>query len=105
MKGRQGCSRRTFTKTNRVQDEAENDSSSDEYLFHQVGNRSVDPANLQVQINDKRLTMEVDTGAALPIISEKTRKAVFPDKKLRPSKLILKTYTNEPLKVMGTINV
>ena len=71
------------TKTNRVQDdreeqEAEESSSSDEYVFHQVGNRSVDPASVQVQTNNKHLTMEVDTGAALSIISEKTRKAVFP---------------------------
>ena len=49
--------------------------------------------------------MELNTGAALSIISQKTRKAVFPDEKLRHSKLILKTYTNEPLKVMGTLNV
>ena len=63
------------------------------------------PSNVHVRINDKQLTMEVDTGAALSIISEKTRKAVFPDEKLRPSKLVLKTYTNEPLKVMGTLNV
>ena len=62
-----------FAKTNRFQDEAEDGSSSDEYLFHQVGNCSVDPANVQVQINDKWLTMEVDTGAALSIISEKMR--------------------------------
>ena len=49
------------TKTNRVQDdqeeqEAEESSSSDEYVFHQVGNRSVDPANVQVQINNKQLS-------------------------------------------------
>ena len=91
------------TKTNWAQDnreerEMEESSSSDEYVFHQVRNRSADPANIQVQINNKQLTMEVDTGAALSIISKKTRKAVFPDEKLRPSKLILITYTNEPLR-------
>ena len=84
------------TKMNRVQDdreerEVEENSSSSEYVFHQVGNCSVDPSNVQVQINNKQLTMEVDTGAALSIIPEKTRKAVFPDEKLRPSKLILET--------------
>ena len=41
------------TKTNRVQGdlelrEAEQSGSSDEYVFHQVGKRSVDPANVQV---------------------------------------------------------
>ena len=52
------------TMTNQVQDdpeyqEAEESSSSDEYVFHQVGNRSVDPADVQVQINNKQLSMEV----------------------------------------------
>ena len=51
------------------------------------------------------MVMEVDTGAALSIISEKTRKTFFPSEKLRPSDLVLKTYTNEPLKVVGTLNV
>ena len=104
-KGRQWCPQRMSTKTNWVQDhreehEAEVRSSSDEYVFHQVGNRSVDSADVQVKISNKQLS-----GASLSIILEKTRKAMFGDEKLRPSKLILKTYTNEPLKVTGTLNV
>ena len=49
--------------------------------------------------------MEMDTGASLSIISEETRKAVFPEEKLRASELVLKTYTNEPKQVKGTLNV
>ena len=49
--------------------------------------------------------MEVDTGAVLSIISDMTRKAVFPEVKLRPSDLVLKTYTYESMQVMGTLNV
>ena len=80
-----------FTNTNRVQDdgeerEAEQCSSSDEYVFHRAGNRSMDPANVQVQIYSKQLTMEVDARAVLSTILEKERKAVFPDEKLQPSK-------------------
>ena len=33
------------------------------------------------------------------------RKTLFPDQELRPSDLVLKTYTNERLKVVGTLNV
>ena len=47
----------------------------------------------------------MDTGAALSIISEKTRNTFFPREKLRPSDLVLKTYTNELLNVVGTLNV
>ena len=49
--------------------------------------------------------MEVDTGAALSVISETTRLAIFLEHTLHPSTLILKTYTDERLKVTGTLNV
>ena len=46
--------------------------------------------------------MEIDTGAAISIISEATRKAKF---KLRKSNILLKTYTDEAMMVTGQINV
>ena len=49
--------------------------------------------------------MEVDTGATLSIISESTRKAVFPNKKLRASNIEQKTYTEEQIQATGTLNV
>ena len=36
---------------------------------------------------------------------EKTREEIFPGEKLRPSDLKLKTYTNEPMTVTGTLNI
>ena len=103
--GHPGRSRRRFKRTNRVQDDKDSGSSSEEYLLHKVENHSTDPVHVRVQINGKPLKMEVDTGAALSIISEETRKAVFPEEKLRASELVLKTYTNEPMQVKGTLNV
>ena len=55
--------------------------------------------------NGKRLSVEVDTGAEVSIISEKSREEIFPEEKLQPSKVKLKTYTNEPMKVTDTLNV
>ena len=49
--------------------------------------------------------MELDTGAEASIISEETREETFPEEKLRPSDLKLKTYTNEAMRVTGTLNV
>ena len=49
--------------------------------------------------------MKVDMGAALSIIFEETRKAVFLEEKLRASELVLKIYTNDPMQVKGTLNV
>lgn len=56
-------------------------------------------------VNIRKLKMELDTGAAVSIISDATRKALFPDKKLHKSEGVLKTYTDEPMQVLGNLNV
>ena len=59
-----------------------------------------------VWLNGQKLEMEVDTaGALFFVISETTRQAVFPNQTLHPSDLVLKTYTDEHVKVKGTLNM
>ena len=70
-----------------------------------MGTQSSPPVEVDVVVNGTSLTMEVDTGAAVSIISEKTRRALLPHLKLRASDLVLRTYTEEPIKVIGTLNV
>ena len=53
-------------------------------------------------LNGKKLDMEVYTGA---LLSEATRPAMFPDDTLHPSSLFLRMYTDEHMKVKGTLNV
>ena len=64
-----------------------------------------EPISLLVLVNGKKLTMEIDTGAAVSIISDKTRRSLFSELKLNESSLILKTYTDEQMKVIGQLNV
>lgn len=45
--------------------------------------------------------MEVDTGADISIISEETRKALFPTQKIYKSDLTLKIYTGEPTTIIA----
>ena len=52
-----------------------------------------------------KLSMELDTGAAVSITSDATTKALFPGQKLHKSKLVLKTYTKEPMQVIGNLHV
>ena len=52
-----------------------------------------------------RPRLQVDTGAALSVISEATRRAMFPDDILHPSNLVLNTMYDEHMKVKGTLNV
>ena len=49
--------------------------------------------------------MEVDTSADISIISEETQKALFPTQKVYKSDLILKTYTGEPIQIIGNLHM
>jgi hypothetical protein len=101
--------KRHHRSTHRVQDEIPTSdsetSSGDEYHLHKLGEQSSNPIEVEVLVNDKKLVMEVDTGAALSIISEATRKARFPGLRLHKSNVILKTYTEEPMQVVGNLHV
>ena len=55
--------------------------------------------------NGKTLTMEIDTGASVSIISEQLQKQLFPKASVEPSPLQLQTYTGERLGVIGQTQV
>ena len=100
--------RKQFRSTNQVQEVAmmsTSDASGDEYFLHKVGERSSAPIEVDVTANGRKLTMEVDTGAALSIISQATKELVFPDLPLHSSKVMLKTYTGEHMPVIGNLHV
>ena len=73
----------------------ETEGSNEEFTVHNVGRYSNDPVYFHMLINGIRVSMELDTGAEVSIILEKTREEIFPGGKLRISDLKLKTYTNE----------
>ena len=81
------------TKTKYVSDAT--DEAEEEYFLHTVASQSSKPIFVDLQINDKTLQMELDTGAAFTIISERTRKTVFPELPLLKYPIRLKTYTDE----------
>ena len=67
-----------------------------------------DPLLVTVTVNDKELSMEVDTGAALSVISESTYRSTWPEDTrppLKPSNAKLRTYSGETLEVCGVIDV
>ena len=67
------------------------------------------PLIVKVNINNADLQMEVDTGATPSIIIKKTYKRLWPTKRLAPvlkySNAMLKTYSGEHIKVLGSIHV
>ena len=49
--------------------------------------------------------MEIDTGAAVSLISDKTRRCLFPDAVVQPSHASLRTYSGEVIPVVGQLTV
>ena len=63
---------------------------------------------VSVLANNKDLSMEVDTGAALSVISESTYLSTWVSSErppLKPSSAILTTYSGESLEVCGAITI
>ena len=57
---------------------------------------------MEVQIDDRAIKMEVDTGASLSIMSLPTFKKFWPQRELQPSNVRMKTYTGETLAAFGS---
>ena len=66
-----------------------------------VGGGTTPPIKVPLVINDKPVCMELDTGAAITIMSEKQYKELFPEVELRESNVLLKTYSGVRLSVKG----
>ena len=56
-----------------------------------------------MDVNQKPLQFEVDTGAAVTVISDKAYKAAFPGVELSKSDALLRTYTGELMTVLGEL--
>ena len=93
-------------KIHHVQDEQQSlddvGNSDDDFHLHQLSRHSAEPIMATLLLKGKKLDIEVDTGV---LLSEATRRAMFPDDILHPSSLFLRMYTDEHMKVKGTLNV
>ena len=86
--------------------EKEEVSKSDELHLFAIGTSSKPkPLTCEVIIEGSPLVMEIDTGAEVSIISEGTRQAIFPELQPVKSNVLLKTYTNEVMAVVGELQV
>ena len=77
------------------------DSEDDNVTIFTLGSKASQPISIEVTADQSKLSMEVDTGAAVSIISQETWKYVFPKHQLQPSKIHLQTYTKENISVIG----
>ena len=85
------------------------DSDSDDLRIKQVfvigAKKSSDPFEVEMYLNDKPIRMEVDTGAAVSIISRSQQRQLLPNVPVLSSNIHLKTYTGERIDVIGKLMV
>ena len=83
----------------------EQDEEDTDLPIYRVSKPSSHPITVEIEVNQKKLLMEVDTGAAVSVVSMDTYKRLFPNTSLSVSTLCLKTYTGEPMPVAGELDV
>jgi hypothetical protein len=76
------------------------------HLFH-VGSapKSALPITVQLGINSVSVSMEVDTGAEVSVMSEEVFSKLFPKQELNSSRIQLKSYTDDRIPVCGETTV
>ena len=64
-----------------------------------------DPFLVELQVQGKTLTFEVESGAAVTLISEETYSKCFPKGALQKSATLLKSYTGAKIPVAGEVQL
>ena len=81
--------------------------NSNQPLCH-VGTSQVSPSppiQVRVQLDECVVAMEVDTGAAVSLMSEATFMHLWPGRKLLPLEVRLQAYCKQPIPVVGFCKV
>ena len=58
-----------------------------------------------MQLNGVPVSIELDTGAAVPVMSQQQQQDMFPEAMLQPAKVMLRTYTAQSVGVVGALPV
>ena len=96
---------RNTPKHTNVVDGGEDLSESTHMLFD-LPSRRVPPIVLCVAVNGQEVSMELDTGASVSLITDRVwKEMVAPHPVLRPSVIKLRTYTGETIDCLGEISV
>ena len=63
------------------------------------------PMHVELLLNNKVVSMEIDTGAAVSLISEEKLHDLFPETVPRETNVTLKTYTGERIDMVGEVDM
>ena len=94
-------------RANVVEGEGTDESGDSDIIgtLHRVGGRATQPYKAVLEVNGTPLKMEIDTGAAVSIISKKTEERLFPSLKVLKPSISLRTYTSELIPELGQLKV
>ena len=88
-----------------VKDDSDDDSEAADWPIFTIKSAKQKEITVNVKIEGQSHNMELDTGASISILSETNYKKYFKHKPLKRSNVVLKTYTNETVFVLGEIDV
>ena len=72
---------------------------------YMIGKSSNHPIQVELQLDGNAVTMEVDTGVAVSLISEHRLKQVLPKAAIYNTAVVLQNYTSERIPVIGELQV
>ena len=84
---------------------AESQETEVEQFVHKIGSTATPPYQIHLTVSNKRVIMEVDTGAAVSLISYKTYQKLFASVPLEKFTIQLSTFILEHIPVVGQMNV
>ena len=80
-------------------------SAHTEDVVFRLGNRASQPYQVVINVNDKPVIMEIDTGAAVSIMSSRSLKSLFPTATLQEAAVRLRTYMAREMPLLGQLSV
>ena len=107
--GRQGhlakvCRTKGMNLTECIETDLPPSAHMDNVIFR-VGNRALQPYQVVLKVNNQPVIMEVDTGAAVTIMSSKLFNSLFPRATLQETTLRLRTYMAKEIPILGEKSV
>ena len=101
-----GCNTNYVEQGNPEESSPEPAESNDQFLFDiKAGTTCQAGIGVDVHVDGVPLHMELDTGASVTVISKKTWHDLFQNRPLGEAAVKLKTYTGEPLEIVGQAEV
>ena len=92
--------------TGQIDTQSDEESDDGVFFINTINQKGRMPITVCIEINDKGVQMEVDTGAFITIMSENTYKALWPitnSKEVpRENRIKVKTYTGQQIQVRGS---